>query len=118
MTIGGTNPSLHEPFINYVPLSGNATDWLVPLDTITINGVDLKISAISTAIDTGTSLIGAPQAACDAIYGAIPGASPFNISGATGYYSYPCSAQVKLSFTFGGVAYPVNFFHPLKLSVE
>lgn len=108
LTIGGTNPLLHDPFINYVPLSGNATDWLVPLDTITINGVDLKISAISTAIDTGTSLIAGPQAACDAIYGAIPGATPFNISGVSGYYAYPCATQVKLSFTFGGIAYAVS----------
>lgn len=70
--------------------------------------MDLKLPAASTAIDSGTSLIAAPQAACDAVYGAIPGAKPITFSGQQGYYSYPCSTQVKFAFTFGGVSYAVS----------
>jgi cathepsin D len=46
---------------------------------VSVNGNTVNIgSSKSAAIDTGTTLIGAPSAAVTAIWGAVPGAKPLS----------------------------------------
>lgn len=49
-------------------------------------------------IDTGTSVIIAPQADAQAIYTAIPGSQ----LGANGLFTYPCSANPDVALSFAG----------------
>lgn len=45
-------------------------------------------ASATAAIDTGTTLIGAPSAAVKAIYAAIPGSAPLDSVGLTGFYGF------------------------------
>jgi hypothetical protein len=59
---------------------------------VTVNGNSVNIgSANSAAIDTGTTLIGAPTNAVNAIWGAVSGAVPLsgNMSGFYAFRMYP-----------------------------
>lgn len=73
MTIGGTNRKYYRGEINYIPLSKNQTYWLVPLTAFTLGGAAVDIGQPDVAIDTGTSLIGAPADALRTIFAGIPG---------------------------------------------
>lgn len=107
LTLGGTNASLYQGSINYVSLTAQ-TYWLVKLDGITVGGQAVSgASSNNVAIDTGTSLIGAPTSLVEAVYAGISGASP--ASGQfQGYYQFPCSTDVDVAFTFGGVSYAIS----------
>ncbi|KDE09773.1 hypothetical protein MVLG_00173 [Microbotryum lychnidis-dioicae p1A1 Lamole] len=107
MTIGGTDTSAYSGDINWVNIDSSKTYWQIPLDTITVGGNDLGISADNVVIDTGTTLIGAPAAAVAAIYAQISGAAAVSLSGSSGYYSIPCSGTYNVAFTFGNVSYAI-----------
>jgi cathepsin D len=109
LTFGGTNSSLYQGNIDFQPftLSGNGgTFWLqtvsgecarvaesIIIQTcytsgVTVNGKSVSIgSDNSAAIDTGTTLIGAPTAAVNAIWGAVSGAVPLS-GNMTGFYAF------------------------------
>jgi cathepsin D len=57
-------------------------------------------SSNAAAIDTGTTLIGGPQAVVAAIYAAIPGSQLMG-SSYPNYYEYPCSTDINFQVTFG-----------------
>lgn len=86
MTVGGTNSSLYTGPINWIPINQPAAYWKIPLQAITIGGVDLGLNSSGVVMDTGTSLIGGPAAAVAAIYAAIPGSAPTTVEGVDGYY--------------------------------
>jgi cathepsin D len=113
LTIGGTNSSLYQGDIDFQsftsPISGGSF-WLQTVTEVLVNGKSVNIpggaSAVA-AIDTGTSLIGAPTAAVEAIWGAVPGSVP--LSGAqAGYFAFPCTTQLTLAISFGGPSWPIR----------
>ncbi|GAA5881461.1 hypothetical protein JCM3774_005090 [Rhodotorula dairenensis] len=112
LTFGYLNSSLYSSEINYVPLpSGQESYWLVRMDQVAVNGTNVTAWATGNgemvAIDTGTTLIGGPKDVISNIYAQVPGARA--ATGAyTGYYSYPCSANVSVGLTFGGVTYNMS----------
>jgi len=59
------------------------------------------------AIDTGTTLIGAPGSVTTALYASIPSSSP-GTGQYEGYYFYPCSTPISLQLTFGGVSWSIQ----------
>lgn len=71
------------------------------MDGISLNGTNLTdVGTPDVAIDTGTTLIGGPANVVEALYTAIGGA--YALDGAyEGYYTFPCDAQVDISFKFG-----------------
>lgn len=75
------------------------TDKCVAL-SINGNNVSLPTTDNAAAIDSGTTLIGGPPAAIDALFAQIP-----NSAAATGdyegYYTYPCSTTVSVALSFG-----------------
>lgn len=107
MTIGGVDTSLYTGDINWVELASSGTYWDIPLDALAVNGNDLGVTADRAIIDTGTSLIAAPQSVCESIYSQL-GGSATTVSGVSGYYGYPCDTPVSVTFTFGGQDYTVD----------
>ena len=59
---------------------------MVSLQDVSIGNTSLAISSDRVAIDTGTSLIGAPTSAVDAIFAQVPGAIPADDPNRKGYY--------------------------------
>lgn len=106
MTLGGINSTLYQGNINYVGLKSQ-TYWLIAIDSVSINGRVLPGSqSNAVAIDTGTSLIGAPTSVVTAVYAQIQGAKAATGS-YEGYYQFPCSANPSFTLTFGGQAYTI-----------
>lgn len=55
-------------------------------------------------IDTGTSVVIAPQTDAQAIYAAIPGSK----LGANGLFTYPCNANPDVALSFAGQNFNIN----------
>ncbi|KAM0747333.1 acid protease [Meredithblackwellia eburnea MCA 4105] len=106
LTFGYLNDSLYDGDIHYVNIpDGLSSYWVIPMDAVAVNGTNVTgLGSPLVAIDTGTTLIGGPSAFVRTLYAQIPGALPAT-GDHTGYYSYPCSSQVNITFTFGGVRY-------------
>jgi len=60
-----------------------------------------------SAIDTGTTLIGAPHDDVVSLYSSIPGSVELG-SNDPGFYAYPCSTNVSVSMSFGGKLWPID----------
>jgi len=109
-TMGFLNPSLYTGDIDYQPLSGRQSYWLLPLTSMTVQGVSIPLpsgSASLAAIDTGTTLVGGPPSTISQLFSQIPGAQP-GAGDLDGYYTYPCSTTVNLSMSFGGRTWAIN----------
>ncbi|ODN83728.1 hypothetical protein L202_01820 [Cryptococcus amylolentus CBS 6039] len=110
ITFGGVDRTKFVGELNYVSIDSSARDyWRIPVEHLTVNGNFVNISQPQAAIDTGTTLIGAPPSAVQAIFAQIPGSQPLDASIAgTGYWQYPCNATVPVVFQFGGEKYEMS----------
>jgi len=109
--MGFVNQSLYTGEIDYQNIpSGQESWWILPMTGMTVQGNSITLptgSASYSAIDTGTTLIGGPSSAIQAIFAQIPNSA--RASGDfEGYYSYPCDTQVNVSISFGGPSWPVS----------
>lgn len=75
---------------------------------VAISDLQSGSSQPSTAIDTGTTLIAAPEAAIEAIYAAIPNSQPMSGSGNQGLWSFPCDTNLNVSMQYGGLSYQIS----------
>jgi cathepsin D len=110
-TLGGTNSTLFTGDIEYLDMpaqDGGQSFWLLNLNSASVNGKSVTISSSTalSAIDTGTTLIGGPSTDVANIWAAVPGSS--TVSSMPGFYSFPCSATVSISLSFGGKFWPIN----------
>ncbi|GMK54580.1 hypothetical protein CspeluHIS016_0111660 [Cutaneotrichosporon spelunceum] len=108
---GGVNTSLYQGDINYISIARTDEDyWRIPIEAIAISGkqVQYKSSSANAAIDTGTTLIGAPTSVVRDIYAAIPGSQSLASQGMQGYYQYPCSNTVQMAMQYGGKSYYIS----------
>ncbi|WFD00657.1 hypothetical protein MYAM1_003408 [Malassezia yamatoensis] len=78
--------------------------WQISLDSVQVGSKTVVSSSSSATLDTGTSLIVAPESEADAIHNAISGAK----SDGQGGYTLPCTSNVQLSFTFSGQTYTMD----------
>ncbi|KAL1945921.1 hypothetical protein VTO73DRAFT_1923 [Trametes versicolor] len=111
LTLGGTNSTLFTGDIEFLPLTNAATPtfWMLTMTGATVQGKSVTIpsgDAALSAIDTGTTLVGGPTDAVNAIYAAIPGATP--VPSMAGFWQFPCSTEVQVSFAFGGKSWPIS----------
>jgi len=107
-TIGETDSTLFKGDIEYTNIpTGFQSWWLLQLAEVTVNGVSFPLGGALAAIDTGTTLIGGPQDATDAFYASIPG-SVAGQGSSQGYYFYPCSTALNVTFSFGGTSWPID----------
>ena len=100
--------------------------WQVLLDKDGITGPDGKIinatsivdggKRLNVVLDTGFSLSQVPRQIADSIYGRIPGATFGSVGRGVGEtWKFPCDVEVNLTFSIGGVKYPI---HPLDTSLD
>lgn len=95
---------------------------------ITVQGKTVNVTSgpsVSSAFDTGTTLIYGPAADVKAIWAAVPGAAP--VSGLPEFYQYrvlrysftadhwklmalspACDTMLNITVSFGGKAWPIN----------
>ncbi|WVN89444.1 uncharacterized protein L203_104667 [Cryptococcus depauperatus CBS 7841] len=101
-TFGYLDSSLYSGDITYVSIADDAQYWQIPIDSAVIQGSSIPLgSSNMAAIDTGTTLIGGPEAIVAAIYAKIHGArrmtGPYS-----SYYEYPCNTNIQFDLAFGG----------------
>ncbi|GAA6051893.1 hypothetical protein JCM3770_006561 [Rhodotorula araucariae] len=108
LTIGGVDTSAYTGAVNWINIVQPMSYWAIPLQDMTIGGQSLGLSDDAVVIDTGTTLIGMPQAAANAVYAKIPNSQSIRLSGESGYYAFPCTQTVKVSMKFGGVDYAID----------
>ncbi|KAI0766648.1 acid protease [Trametes elegans] len=103
-TLGAVNSSLYTGDIDYQNIpDGQEGYWIQELAGVTVNGNDVSVGSGSSAyaaIDTGTTLVGGPQAVIAALYAQIPGSAALTGSN-SGYWTYPCSTNVNITMRFG-----------------
>lgn len=113
LTLGGTNTTLYQGDIDFrsftSPIRGGSF-WLQTVTGVTVNGKSVSLpggdSAVA-AIDTGTTLIGGPTAAVNAIWGAVSGAVALT-GNLTGFFAFPCGTKLSISISFGGPSWPIS----------
>eukprot|EP00918_Siedleckia_nematoides_P082398 GHVU01180588.1.p1 GENE.GHVU01180588.1~~GHVU01180588.1.p1 ORF type:complete len:307 (-),score=9.95 GHVU01180588.1:11-931(-) len=109
-TMGFVNDSLYTGNIDYQNLPSTPTYWILPMTAMTVQGNAVTIptgTAADSAIDTGTTLVGGPSSAIQAIFAQIPGSQP-GTGNWEGYYTYPCNTEVNVAISFGGPSWPVS----------
>ncbi|KAF9258848.1 acid protease [Marasmius fiardii PR-910] len=109
MTLGGTNSSLFQGDIEFLPTTGQPSFWLLTLQSLTVNGNSVPVtsgnSALS-AIDTGTTLIGGPSADVRAFWGAVQGSA--TVPDMPGFFSFPCTTELNVGMSYGGKTWPID----------
>jgi cathepsin D len=91
---GTTNTSLYTGQIDYQNIpSGAVSFWTLPVTSLSVNSNSISLPSGESsyaAIDTGTTLIGAPAAQVAAVYASIPN-SAVGTGNYEGYYTYRAS---------------------------
>lgn len=83
---GAINTNHYNGELHYIPVT-EKSNWIVPLNGITINGNNiLGQSSASAIIDTGTSLLILPRAISNQVHGVVSGATFDTETG----WSVPC----------------------------
>ncbi|KAI0077892.1 aspartic peptidase A1 [Panus rudis PR-1116 ss-1] len=72
--------------------------------TVSVDGQDLGLKGRTAILDTGTTLIIAPQADATAVHQQIPGAK----SDGQGGFTIPCTTTATVALTFGGQTFEIN----------
>jgi cathepsin D len=110
--MGFTNTSLYNGDIEYLSIpSGAVSYWILPLVNLAVQGVPITVPTTGTssfaAIDTGTTLVGGPQATIASIFAQVPG-SVAGTGDYEGYWMYPCDTQVTVQMSFGGRMWSID----------
>lgn len=114
LTLGGVNNTFFTGNIEFQDLANNGvvnenTFWLLQVSAVTVNGNAINAGSQQealAAIDTGTTLIGGPSDAVQAIWNAVPNSQP--VEQMQGFFAFPCSTSVSVTIAFGGTAWPVS----------
>ncbi|KAI0710090.1 acid protease [Earliella scabrosa] len=105
ITFGGLDATKFDPAtLVTVPNAADNGFWVGAMDAVTADGQDLGLQGRSAILDTGTTLIIAPQADAEAIHAAIPGAQ----SDGSGGFVIPCDTKTSIALSFGGTAFEIN----------
>lgn len=111
LTLGGRDTSRFTGPVTQVPVSSE-TYWQVPIDNAEVNGVSAgPTTKGQAAIDTGTTVILAPNAAAAAIFAKIPGSVPLPLlsgSPIITLYAYPCNYAGNVTLGFAGKQFVIN----------
>jgi len=110
LTLGGYDSSKFTGSLQYSPVT-TQTYWNIGLDSVSVNGQDSGVQAQDAAIDTGTTLIVAPDSDAQAI-NQLLGAQP--VDGQDGVYSISCDPSglpdVVLSFNGNQFSVPASSY--------
>ncbi|KAJ1025468.1 hypothetical protein NDA13_004278 [Ustilago tritici] len=114
VTLGGVDPAKYSGKITEMDNVSTKGFWEASIDAITVGGTDLDLPGRTAILDTGTTLIVAPEADADAVHAQISGSK----SDGQGGYTIPCTTTEQLAFTFGEVEFPVDTRDLLFLPVD
>ena len=104
ITFGGLDSSKFDPKTLVTFQNANKYGyWGAPF-TVSIGGEDLGLQGRTAILDTGTTLIYAPEEDVKAIHAKIPGW----LVDYLGNYIIPCTNTAVVSLTFGGRAFDIN----------
>ncbi|KAK0450070.1 acid protease [Armillaria borealis] len=78
--------------------------WEGAMDSITVDGTDTGLSGRLAILDTGTTLIIAPESDAVAVHKLISGAQ----SAGQGSFTIPCTANTSVALTFGGQEFAID----------
>ncbi|KAK0485092.1 acid protease [Armillaria novae-zelandiae] len=78
--------------------------WEGAMDSITVDGTDTGLSNRLAILDTGTTLIIAPQSDATAVHQLISGAQ----SAGQGSFTIPCTTNASVALTFGGQEFTID----------
>lgn len=78
--------------------------WEGAMDSITVDGTDSGLSGRLAILDTGTTLIIAPESDAVAVHKLISGAQ----SAGQGSFTIPCTANTSVALTFGGQEFAID----------
>jgi len=105
VTFGGLDTSKFDQASLVTVANVNAQGfWEAAMDAVTADGQDLGLQNRSAILDTGTTLIVAPQTDADAVHAAIPGAQ----SDGQGGYTIPCTSNTSIALAFGGSQFAID----------
>ncbi|KAF8339157.1 aspartic peptidase domain-containing protein [Cantharellus anzutake] len=105
LQLGGTDELLYIPPLNWISVTQQRW-WRVGLDSVNVGGTK-AVSGGSAIIDSGTAVIIGDSDTVSRFYRHIPGSAVFRTSRDSTTYSYPCSYDPQISFTFNGIPYPI-----------
>ncbi|ETS64832.1 hypothetical protein PaG_00800 [Moesziomyces aphidis] len=114
VTFGGVDPAKYTGNITEIDNVSTKGFWEAAMDKITVGGKDLGLDGRTAILDTGTTLIVAPEQDADAVHAQIPGAK----SDGQGGYTIPCTTTKQVALTFGGVDFPIDTRDMLFLPVD
>ncbi|SPO25886.1 related to extracellular aspartic proteinase [Ustilago trichophora] len=104
VTFGGVDPAKYSGNITEIDNVSTKGFWEAAIDQISVGGANLNLKGRTAILDTGTTLIVAPESDADALHAQIPGAK----SDGQGGYTMPCTTTKQVAFTFGGVEFPID----------
>jgi hypothetical protein len=78
--------------------------WEGAMDAVTVDDKDTGLQGRTAILDTGTTLIVAPQSDAEAVHAAIPGAQ----SDGQGGFTVPCNTTSSVALTFGGTSFAID----------
>ncbi|KAF9232681.1 aspartic peptidase domain-containing protein [Melanogaster broomeanus] len=111
LTLGGTNTSLYTGNIEFIDMPSGSTPsyWLQQVSSITVQGKSISVASSSglAAIDTGTTLIGAPSSIAASFWSNVPNSEALT-GQYEGLYAFPCTTTVSSSISFGGTNWPIS----------
>ena len=114
ITFGGLDSSKFDPKTLVTFQNVNKYGyWEAPF-TVSVGGEDLGLQDRTAILDTGTTLIYAPDADVKAIHAKIPGSKTDD----QGDYIIPCTNTAVISLTFGGRAFDINPIDLLYVPVD
>lgn len=114
VTFGGVDPAKYTGNITEIDNVSTKGFWEAAIDAVSVSGTNLGLNGRTAILDTGTTLIVAPQADADAVHAQIKGSK----SDGQGGYTIPCTTTAQVAFTFGGVEFPIDTRDMLFLPVD
>ncbi|KAG1889871.1 aspartic peptidase domain-containing protein [Suillus subluteus] len=108
LTLGGTNSSLYQGSIEYMSLAGSPSYWLLDVNSLSVQSKTVSVgSSTLAAIDTGTTLIAAPNTVAADVWAQVTGSMALT-GEYEGLYAFPCTTDVTVTISFGGSAWTIN----------
>ncbi|KAI9000528.1 aspartic peptidase domain-containing protein [Trametes punicea] len=105
ITFGGLDQTKFDPntLVTFDNV-GQTGFWEGAMDSVSVNGQDLGLQGRTAILDTGTTLIVAPDADAAAVHAAIPGAQ----SDGQGGFIIPCNTNASVALTFSGQEFAID----------
>lgn len=106
LTLGALDPTKFDPqtLVN-IPNVSQLGFWEAAMDAVTVNGQDAGLQGRTSILDTGTTLIIAPQNDAEAVHQLIEGSQ----SDGQGGFTVPCQANATVALTYGGRQFNIDF---------